>query len=255
MAISDLEVRRLEEIGARTCPAGTIEPMSGWLLSIDRGVTRRANSVLPNAWDDGPPVDDRIADVEHRYRQAGLEPCFKMTQAARPSDLDDHLHRRGYVAEGHSVVLTATIGGVERRPSRPVGLAADLTQGWIECSWPGRPMTSDVDSRCRIAERTSRPKVFAIVRLDGRPAGAAMAAIVRSWACITAVRTPPAFRRRGVARALIAALADWAGQQDVKSLVLQVEEANAAARGLYASAGYCEAYRYHYRTLKRPIVT
>lgn len=249
-----MEIRRLEEIAARTWPAHTIEPMGGWSLSIDRGVTRRANSVLPNAWDNGSPIDDRIADVERRYRQARLVPCFKMTRAALPGGLDDHLHKRGYLAEGHSIVLTATVGAAWDRPSLPVDLAADPSPDWIACSWPGRPTTLDVESRCRIADRTRRPKAFAMVRLDGRPAGAAMAAVVRGWGSITAVRTAPAYRRRGVARALIAALADWAGRQEARSLLLQVEEANLAARGLYATAGYREAYRYHYRTLERPDV-
>lgn len=253
VAISDPEIRQLEEIGARTWPAGRVEPLGGWLLSFDRGVTRRANSVLPNAWDDRPPIDDRIVDVENRYRQAGLAPCFKMTRAALPRGLDDNLHRRGYVAEGHSIVLTATLGAVEDRPSLPVDFAADQSPDWSACSWPGRPTNSDVDSRCRIAGRTGRPKAFAMVRLDGRPAGVAMAAIARGWGCITAVRTPPEFRRRGVARALIAALAEWAGRQDANSLFLQVEEDNAAACGLYMLAGYHEAYRYHYRTLKRQV--
>lgn len=250
MAISDNEVRLLEELGARSWPAGRAEPKGGWLLSIDRGVTRRANSVLPGGWDDGPPVGDRIADVERRYRQAGLAPCFKMTRAARPGDLDEQLHHRGYQAEGHSIVLTARVGDVQKSPSLPVELASDLTPDWVRCCWPGGSNDRDVDSRCRIAGRVRRPRVFATVRLDGRPAGAAMASVVRGWGCITAVRTPPDFRRRGVARALIAALADWAGGQDAESLFLQVEEDNVAALSLYAAAGYREAYRYHYRTLK-----
>lgn len=253
MVISDREVRRLEEIGAQTWPAETIVPLGGWSMSIDRGVTRRANSVLPNAWEDGPSLDERIAMVENRYWHTGLRPCFKMTRAALPGGLDDHLDRRGYRAGGPSVVLTAAVGDVERRPSIPVELATDRTPDWVQCSWPGEPRDAHVESRCRIVDRIARPKLFVVVRLDGRPAGAAMASVASGWGCITAVRTPPEFRRRGVARALVAALADWAGAQDAKSLFLQVEEANGAARGLYASAGFGEAYRYHYRTLERPV--
>ena len=254
MGISDPEIRRLEEIGARSWPAGRLERRWGWLLSIDRGVTRRANSVLPDAWDGGPRIDARVADIENIYRQAGLDPCFKITRAALPSSLDNHLLRRGYRAEGHSIVLTATPDAVEDRPLLPVDLTVDHTPDWIECRWPGQPMNSEIDIQCRIAARTSPPRVFAVARLDGHPAGAAMAAIVRGRGCITAVHTPPVFRRRGVARALVAALARWAGRRDARSLMLQVEESNAAALGLYASAGYSKAYHYHYRTLKTPVV-
>ncbi len=253
--MSDTEVRRLEEVGAQTWPAGIVESKGGWTLSIDRGVTRRANSVLPNGWTGGSPIGDHVGDVESRYRQQGVDPCFKMTRAALPNDLDEFLHRRGYVAEGHSIVLTGTVGGVEDRPSLRVELAADRSPDWVACSWRGRPTDWDIESRCRIVDRAGQPKVFALVRLDGRTAGAAMAAVANGWSCITAVRTAPAYRRGGVARALIAALANWALRQNTQSLFLQVEEANEAARNLYASAGYREVYRYYYRTLKRAIVT
>ena len=101
MSISDTEIRRLEEIGAKTWPARTTERLHGWLLSMDDGLTRRANSVLPIGWDDGPRVGERIAEVELRYQDHGLNPCFKMTRAVLPADLDDLLDRRGYRAEGH----------------------------------------------------------------------------------------------------------------------------------------------------------
>lgn len=255
MAISDRQIRRLENIGARTWPAERVVPLGGWSLSIDRGVTRRANSVLPNGWKGGPALDDRIAAVEDSYRQAGLQPCFKMTRASLPGGLDDHLARRGYQTGGHSVVLTAALHEIECRPSIPVELTPDRTPDWVRCSWPAGPRHANVESRVRIADRVGRPKLFALVRLDGYPAGAAMASVAQGWGCVTAVRTPPEFRRRGVARALVAALAGWAGEQDAGNLFLQVEEANGPARSLYASIGFREAYRYHYRTLERPVVS
>ena len=57
----------------------------------------------------------------------------------------------------------------------------------------------------------------------------------------------PEQRRRGVARALLAALAGWASAQGAQRLYLQVERDNEPARRLYAGLGFEEAYRYHYR--------
>ena len=103
-------IRLLEDLGADAWPAATAERLQGWRLCLDAGVTRRANSVLPNA---ATPVNDAetlIDEVERRYQARGLMPCFKLTVAAQPADLDDRLGRRGYRAEGHSLVLTGDAG-------------------------------------------------------------------------------------------------------------------------------------------------
>ena len=246
MSISDTEIRRLEEIGAKTWPARTTERLHGWLLSMDDGLTRRANSVLPIGWDDGPRVGERIAEVELRYQDHGLNPCFKMTRAVLPADLDDLLDRRGYRAEGHSLVLTTTPDAAKVSPGPPVDLSSDATTDWLGCLWPGH---TDDDRWIGIVRRIAGPKAFALVRVDGETAGTALASVEDGWACITAVHTRPRFRRRGVGRALVAALADWAGPLGA-GIFLQVEADNDAALRLYASVGFASAYGYHYRTLR-----
>jgi len=45
-------------------------------------------------------------------------------------------------------------------------------------------------------------------------------------------------RRRGVAHALLGALLDRAGRDDVRSMFLEVRESNAAARALYERFGF-----------------
>jgi len=62
----------------------------------------------------------------------------------------------------------------------------------------------------------------------------------------------PAARRRGAARAVLAALAADAREEGVEGLYLQVERSNAAAIALYASASFRELYGYHYRGREVP---
>jgi ribosomal-protein-alanine N-acetyltransferase len=50
--------------------------------------------------------------------------------------------------------------------------------------------------------------------------------------------TDPAARRQGAARALLAELETWARGAGVEELFLEVAETNAAARALYAQAGF-----------------
>lgn len=248
MPILDSEIRRLERIGARSWPARTTENLGGWLLSLDSGVTRRANSVLPNGWDDASSIEDRVATVERRYRRDGLTPCFKVTKASLPAGLDQALAQKGYRAEGHSDVLTAAIGQVDDRAALPVEIAPEPTAEWLATCWPDRGCGNG-DPRRDIVDRIGGPRAFVLVRLDGRPAGAALAAAERNWVCIGAVHCLPAWRRRGVARALIASMAGWARRQQAEFLFLQVESDNQPAHGLYRAARFQPAYRYHYRVL------
>ncbi len=50
--------------------------------------------------------------------------------------------------------------------------------------------------------------------------------------------TAPEARRRGVARALIEAAAEWAGEAGADAIELWVATGNATARRLYDSAGF-----------------
>jgi GNAT superfamily N-acetyltransferase len=61
--------------------------------------------------------------------------------------------------------------------------------------------------------------------------------------------TRPEARKRGLARAIMAALLEWCGSNGGKQAYLQVEAANVAACSLYASLGFEDLYRYTYWTM------
>jgi GNAT superfamily N-acetyltransferase len=241
-------IRLLEDIGADAWPAATTVWLEGWRLSLDAGVTRRANSVLPNV---APPIDaDALIDeAEQRYRARRLCPCFKLTAASEPTDLDRRLERRGYRAEGHSLVLVAETRAVVAPHAPEVAIILDdrPTEAWLDACWPAAQYAAERSARQAIVERLRLPRAFALARRDGALAGAALAVADRNWVGLTAVHTLPEQRRRGVARCLLAALADWARDQCVAHLYLQVERDNSPARRLYAGLGFSEAYNYHYR--------
>ena len=47
-------------------------------------------------------------------------------------------------------------------------------------------------------------------------------------------------------QSMLRAIAQWSLQQGTRALFLSVEEANEAARALYANAGFTPAYAYRY---------
>jgi ribosomal protein S18 acetylase RimI-like enzyme len=242
-------IRLLEDIGANAWPAATTHWLEGWRLSLDRGVTRRANSVLPNA---EQPVDDAdalIGEVERRYRAKGLCPCFKLTAAAEPANLERRLERRNYRSEGHSVVLVADVRTITSAPSPEISIALEdrPTQAWLDACWPAAQYAAERSARQGIVARLRLPRAFGLARRHSAIGGAALAVADRGWVGLTAVHTLPEQRRRGIAQSLLGALAGWAIEQGAERLYLQVERNNAPARKLYAGLGFTEAYSYHYR--------
>ncbi|MFV2121938.1 GNAT family N-acetyltransferase, partial [Streptomyces sp. Act-28] len=66
------------------------------------------------------------------------------------------------------------------------------------------------------------------------------------WAGFMAVEVDPAHRRRGLARAVMAALAGRAREEGASAAWLQVETDNDAARELYDGMGFAVHHHYHH---------
>jgi [ribosomal protein S18]-alanine N-acetyltransferase len=75
------------------------------------------------------------------------------------------------------------------------------------------------------------------------PVGFALARDLGGEGEILSLGVLPDCRRLGIGRALLRAVIDEAASRELPSIVLEVAEDNAAARGLYASAGFVAAGR------------
>ncbi len=243
------EIRRLEALGAEAWPASEVQHLDGWQLGLSVGVSRRANSLLPLGPLTGRGLDDAIDEVEWRYASHGLTPCFKMTGAALPAELGAALDRRRYSIEQHSQVLTADAAAVAAQEDGSHGVhMLDAPEAhWAATCWPPGGDGNEAAGRFAIAKRLPEPRVFALAELGGAAGGAGLAVAQGDWACLAAINVLPDFRRRGLAKAIVTALAAWAVEREVRRLYLQVKVSNAPARRLYDQLGFHFAYAYHYR--------
>ncbi|WP_424184340.1 GNAT family N-acetyltransferase [Actinokineospora sp. G85] len=133
--------------------------------------------------------------------------------------------------------------------------------GWLSRCSPGLPSPRfqltpgafdprlDEESAARgYQRRTELALMIAGLAACPRDGRAAVAEEPRDgWAGVFAMVTLPGFRGRGVARAVLGALAGWSAER-ADGMCLQVELGNAAAIGLYRAAGFAEAARFHYRS-------
>lgn len=215
-----------------------------WVARFAAGYSKRANSVTCLGRDGDEARIDRIAA---QYAQRHQPAIFRITPLA-PAWLDGALARRGYTVV--DPVRFLTLDAPEGAPDPGWHTEPAASAAW--CA--GYAAASGIAPRHlptmqAILARIVPEAAFGTLRIDGAPAGWALVVRDGPLAAIFDVVVRPDLRGRGLGRRLMAAmLAGAAG----RTAWLQVIETNAAARALYASLGFSEAYRAHYRAASGP---
>ncbi|MFE6689487.1 GNAT family N-acetyltransferase [Streptomyces sp. NPDC057743] len=240
-------VRELQEVAARGWPAIETELLGEWTLRASGGFTRRANSVLPLG-DPGVPLDEALARVTRWYAERGLPALFTVaTQRADAEErLAGELAARGWRDEAHTSVRTAALA-----PLADTG--ADTSRVLLsrqpDADWLGLYNRTGTPTADALAVLAGGPSVwFARAPApDGGTEAIGRLVVDGRWAGFAAVETAPARRRRGLAKLVMAALAERALAEGASAAYLQVEADNAGALALYDGLGFTEHHGYHYR--------
>ena len=236
----------LARVSARAWPPVESERLGEWELRAAGGFTRRANSVLPLG-DPGMPLDDALTAVHGWYAARGLPAYVQTATGAEGAQelLCAELERRGWVREVTAELWTGPLAPVADRGGEPSGvvLSREADEAWL-----ARYRRKGVGE---VALRVlgSGPSVwFASVPggTDDAPAVIGRCVVDGRWAGFAAVEVDPAQRRRGLATAVMAALARQALDEGASAAWLQVEEDNAGARAMYRRLGFAAHHAYHH---------
>jgi GNAT superfamily N-acetyltransferase len=198
-------------------------------------------------FDAGADVAAAIGRVERWYAERGLPPSFQLTAASAPSGLDAALAARGYALLTPTTVMTAPLAAIAAAGAREIELCSDAGLDVLAAILdPAGPETVRRERQALFA-RIEPAHRFALARVGGRPAASGLCVAEGPLAGVFAMRTQPAFRRRGLAASVLARLVAWARSAGARQLYLQVEDDAEAALGLYRRVGLAPLYRYHYR--------
>ncbi len=243
--------RSAEEAGLNAWPALQEIHYDGWLIRLGQGQTRRTNSV--NVMGPGcRALDEKIAHCEAIYA-AHAQPIYFRIRSNAPRDLEQALDDRGYRAEAGTLTLFMDFARTPPPGHAPpeVELLRTPSNEWLDAHTRLNDHSAAEGAILnKMARKIAVPAAFLAVRDDtGGIASLAYGAVHDKMACVQWVVTDQAQRRRGLSRAVLARLLNWAQGLGVEGACLQVLADNTSAIELYRSLGFDnELYRYHYRT-------
>jgi GNAT superfamily N-acetyltransferase len=233
----------LDAIAAAAWPAAITARVGDWTVRLTPGTHgRRLNSAFPPLRASAPP-----AAVARWYEDRGAAPLVQVTPLEEQAALDDALAAGGWTAEMETDVLARPPrrGTVPQQSPRECVVERVALPAW-RAAWRdlGTHERSGGIDDADVLSRIPFETAGLIARRDGALAGVAFAVLTERWSIVFEVFTAPEHRRRGVARALMTAWAQAAGD---RGLFLQVTADNTAGHALYASLGFERSHGYHYR--------
>ena len=247
---SAAQVVALEIAANEAWPAPDQGRVGDWLLRAAGGWTGRGNTAL-TVGDPGLPLDEAIEAVREWYGARGLPPKINLPMPLA-APVNAVLDGQDWHTNPPTLVQTAPVTGLLAAETRdglpPVRLSESPSPAWLDVAAGCKGALPEAAIHLLTAVREVR---FAEVYGDSGE----LLAIARGTVTgegryfgIFLVEVVPAARRRGLARHVIGALAQWAGQLAASTAFLQVEEHNEAALALYGRLGFTTHHRYLTRT-------
>ncbi|HZQ63452.1 MAG TPA: GNAT family N-acetyltransferase [Casimicrobiaceae bacterium] len=244
-----IDAARIEEAGLNALQTQRQLFYDGWILRLSPGSAKRARSVNAH-FASSLPIGQKIAYCESTYARCSLPTIFRLTPFCHPGNLDELLHHAGYVAFDQTLVQAMLLDAPpaaadlddesEVRTVDPASFAEAV--GALRGS-------SAVQREAHLERLRASPLVsrMVVVRVRDAIVAAAQMAGEGDIVGLFDVVTAPDARRRGYARAAVAALFAWAYERAFATVYLQVNASNAAAIALYRALGFSTVYTYHYR--------
>ena len=254
-AISIADLQRAMVAGHPPLEDGRV---GDWLLRAADGWTGRSNSLLP-VGDPGLPLEEALDRASAWYTERDLPLRVQLAAPPRARLEDDPLARvlleRGAGTSDPVHVMTAATRTVMSRTADaalPPGLALVVettpTPAFLAAS--GERVRGHAQVAAAVWGRSAASTFLRVEDTAGATVGVARTPTHDGWAGLYGLHTEPASREAGIGTALVGEVARRADVRGIRSLYLQVEQANPAI-GLYTRLGFETHHVYRYLSLPR----
>ena len=239
-------IQKIEELSFNAMPALKQIMYDGWLLRFAGGYTRRANSVNP-LYHSNIDTLSKIKYCEQAYQRENIPVVFKLTETAKPAELNSVLEGQGYKKSENALVMTAPaeVKGPDIKAEEMTVPDDKWVAEYLKAVGYDVKFTKIVET---LAAETIPEKVFMRIIIKGETAAVGYAAVEDGFCGIFDLVAAEKFRRKGYGRQMMLNLLEFGKRNGAENAYLQVLETNTAAVSLYDSLGFRPAYKYWYRS-------
>ena len=238
-------IPRIEEAALNAWPAPRQMVYDGWLLRFTGGPSKWVNSanvLYPSSL----PLAQKFTFCEKAYAIANLPPLFRVPAPYSTPDLVQSLADSSYQPFDETYVLTRDLTPQEPLPDnlRMQILSVDdwiPYKGLISEAQPGPLALQREIIHCIVPQKS-----LIVLFAGDQPVACGMGVLEGDLLGFFSIYTHHDARRKGYARAVMAALTNWGRQGGAKLGYLQVEGLNEPARTLYRRLGFELCYPYQY---------
>jgi ribosomal protein S18 acetylase RimI-like enzyme len=209
------------------------------------GGTGRANAACGLDPRPDPALADRVARIEAFYARMGQVCRFRSTPLD-PAGLGEMLLARGYRRHDESQVICGPLAGFAQ-PDEAAAFLAGPEERWLAVVATAEHQSAARRAeKARMADLLGVPAAWVLLQEDGVAAASAFVVADGPLAGLFDLAVRPEFRRRGLARRVMAAAGAWAMERGARYAYAQVACTNTASLTLNAGLGLREHYRYVY---------
>lgn len=246
--MTDPTVLQMETACLNAWPALKTASDRNWLWRFAKGYSKRSNSVQALDVTDDIDAEARLAAAVKLFAQHNIPPVFRVTPLAGPGIITA-LDAAGWQPFEESRVLAMPLGKALVPVAFPVKYFEPADPEWQDqqakiCGYSDqtRQLLSEI-----LANIVGKTRGIIVYDEAEQPVAAALASVAFGFGVYLNVAVTEGERGKGYGRAVMNAALNWTRQAKASHAVIQVVSDNEVAGELYASLGFVEQYRYHYR--------
>jgi GNAT superfamily N-acetyltransferase len=238
-------VQRLEDAAFAAWPAAHSSWLNGWLLRLDVGYTKRANSL--NMTERAGDLSGADLDaVEQRFMASGLPPVIRVISRVSHPDTQALLARRGYRYTDASWVLHRPMAPCRAADQPRVALLPGATPWMSVFARLSGQSVEHAKAHQALLQRITHPVAWATLGQPSAPQCCGLGVLAGDQLGLFDIVTRSDHKRQGLAAQLCNDLLAWGQARGAQGAFLQVVNTNAPALALYEKLGFQPAYEYGY---------
>lgn len=246
---SDITLQQIETAIHEAWPSSINVPFENWLLRAHYGVTKRANSVFTLG--KMPKNANWLTEIEKFYVEKKITPCFYMSKLT-PNHLDYLLDENDYEKLGLMQILLARCKDVQQFLGEDEAISIiieeNVTTRWIELFLQLEQFDQSLFPYYKeIFSNIDGKKAYFTLLKKNEPVAVASLAVKQQLGYVANVVVDEKYRRQRLATHLLTHLANWASEQHIDYLILQVLDENRPAKKLYEQLQFIKVSESYYR--------